>query len=134
MFASFTSRAAHRSQAVATVPATPLTADSHCDCDAHRAIASRHSARPGRASMLTVLLPLLVCAFCPACLTLWGPLLASLGLGFALPEAAHPAGIAVALLVALVPAALRARRAKVWRPLLLVAAGAAVLVATHTLG
>ena len=84
--------------------------------------------------MLTVLLPLVACAFCPACLTFWAPLLASLGLGFALPEAAHPAGIAIAVLVVLAPAALRARRVKVWRPLLLVAVGAAVLVATHTLG
>jgi hypothetical protein len=138
MLASSTSRTVHRSGAVATVPApTSRAADSqgaHCDCDAHRAIISRRAARPGRPSMLIALLPLLACAFCPACLTLWAPLLASLGLGFALPEAVHPAGIAIAVLVALAPAALRARRAKVWRPLLLVAAGAAVLVATHTLG
>jgi hypothetical protein len=138
MFASTTSRGARRSPPVATVPGptsgAAISHASHCDCDAHRRVASRRSARAGRPSILTVLLPLVVCAFCPACLTLWAPLLASLGLGLALPEVVHPTGIAVAVLVALAPAALRARRAKVWRPLLFVAAGAGLLVATHVLG
>jgi hypothetical protein len=101
----------------------------HCDCDAHRRIAPRRSVRAEQQTILTALLPLVVCAFCSACLTLWAPLLASLELGFALPEAVHPAGIAVAAMVALAPAALRARR-----PLLFVAAGAGVLIATHVPG
>ena len=138
MSLSTTSRGARRSPPVATVPGRASSAvyshASHCDCEAHRRIASRRSARSGQASILTLLLPLLVCAFCPACLSLWAPLLASLGLGFALPEVVHPAGIAVAVLVALAPAALRAQRAKVWRPLVFVAAGAGLLVATHLLG
>jgi hypothetical protein len=77
---------------------------------------------------------LVACAFCPACLTLWAPLLASLGLGFALPDAVHPAGIAIAVLVAVTPAVLRARLAKVWPPLLFVAAGAVLFLATHVFG
>jgi len=135
MFAS-NSRGAHRSHPLATTAASG-PAGSHaadcCDCAAHRTFVSARPARPGYVSSLTVLLPLIACAFCPACLTLWAPLLASLGLGFALPEAVHPVGIGIAVLVALAPAVLRARRAKVWRPLLFVAAGAGMLLATHAL-
>ena len=130
------SRGSHRLHplAAAAPSITSGTANlrsSRCDCAAHRTFGSGRHARPGNMSSLTLLLPLLACAFCPACLTLWAPLLASLGLGFALPEAVHPAGIGIAVLVALAPAAQRARRAKAWRPLLFVAAGAGMLLATH---
>jgi hypothetical protein len=107
--------------------------DSHCDCAAHHAVAIRFpDARRG--SLLAALLPLFVCAFCPACLTLWMPLLASVGLGFALPERVHSLGLGLAIAVALGPAAWHARRVRVWGPVLFVLAGASVFVATHAWG
>jgi hypothetical protein len=135
MFASSTSRRTHRSHPlVLAAPSTrPYAADSdssHCDCAAHRAIASGRSQRLARSAYVSfspLLLPVVACAFCPACPTL----LASLGPGLALPDAVHPAGIAIAVLVAVTPAVLRARRAMVWPPLLFVVAGAAVFLATH---
>ena len=142
MFASSSSRRTHRSHPlVLTAPSTRPDAagphPSHCDCAAHRAVASSLSEDPARAayvSLPSLFLPLVACAFCPACVTLWAPLLASLGLGFALPGAVHPAGIARAVLVAVTPAVLRARRAKAWLPLLFVAAGAVLFLATHVFG
>jgi hypothetical protein len=137
MLASSSSRRIHRSHRLVRAAPPARVRSSHCDCAAHRAIASDQSertVRPAYQSLLTLLLPLVACAFCPACLTLWAPLLASLGLGFALPEAVHPAGIAIAVLVALAPAARRAQRAKVWPPLVFVAAGAVLFLATHALG
>jgi hypothetical protein len=62
------------------------------------------------------------------------PLLASIGLGFALPESVHSAGLGLAIAVALAPAAWHSRRARVLRPALFALAGATLLVATHAWG
>ena len=131
-----TSASARRSLRPISGPATPVASASHseCDCAAHRAVSQRHPTHGGRSSWVSLILPLVVCAFCPACLALWAPLLASLGLGFALPDAVHPIGLGVAVLVALLPATRRARRTELWRPLLFVVAGAAGLLASHALG
>ena len=103
---------------------------SQCDCPAHRAVV-RIPGRSVQPSLLAALAPLLVCAFCPACMTLWAPLLASIGLGFALPESVHSVGLGLAILAALAPAAWHARRAQFWQPVLFVVAGAGVFLSTH---
>jgi hypothetical protein len=101
-----------------------------CDCAAHRA-ASTGIGSERKQTALAVLFPILVCAFCPACLPLWAPLLASLGLGFALPEALHPVAIAAAVLIAMLPAGARALRLRTWWPVLIVAVGGTLFLASH---
>jgi hypothetical protein len=64
-------------------------------------------------------------------MTLWAPLLASIGLGFALPESVHSVGLGLAVLVALAPAASHARRTRAWHPMLFVIAGAGAFLSTH---
>ncbi|HEY0468826.1 MAG TPA: hypothetical protein VGC79_31750 [Polyangiaceae bacterium] len=114
-------------------PAHSKFAHLHCDCAAHRAVLVQLPRRARNGSVAATLLPLLVCAFCPACIALWAPLLASVGLGFALPESVHSVGLGIAIAVAVAPAAWHAWRARVWQPVLFVLVGAGVFVATHAL-
>jgi len=131
MFES-TSPSSHPAPPVAAPsPAHSKSPHAHCDCAAHRAALVRIPPRAQQGSLIATLLPLLVCAFCPACIALWAPLLASVGLGFALPESVHSVGLGIAVAVALAPAVWHAGRARLWQPVLFVLVGASAFVATH---
>ena len=108
-------------------------AHASCQCAAHRAITERAEVRPERGSSRFWIsaLPVLACAFCPACLAGWAPLLASLGLGIVLPPMAHALALVVAIALSLGPAVIRARRAGTSRPLVLSGSAALVLLAGH---
>ena len=133
------SRRTNRSVPVVLTPSvtfravTPDSKASYCDCPAHRAADASRLGRSEKASLLSMLAPLFVCAFCPACLTLWAPLFASLGVGFALPEAVHPAAMGVAAVVALAPAMRRAHQARFWKPVWFVCCGAVLFLVSHAI-
>jgi len=78
--------------------------------------------------------PVLACAVCPACLSVWGSALASLGLGVVLSEAQHHALLAIAVVIALWLAARRARSLGRWRYAVATALGCALLVGAHLAG
>ncbi len=134
MFES-TSPSSHPPPPVAArAPVHSKFSHSHCDCAAHRAVVVQLPRGTGRNSLFAALLPLFVCAFCPACIALWAPLLASIGAGFALPESVHSIGLVLAIAVAVAPAARHAGRTRVWPPLAFVLVGSSVFVATHAFG
>jgi hypothetical protein len=103
-------------------------ATSHCDCAAHRV---RSSEAGARASFWGALLPVLACAFCPACITAWAPLLATAGIGVALNESQHSLLLIVAIALSLGVASWRARRARAWAPVLLTGLGGAAMLGGH---
>ncbi len=116
-------------------PAHSTFGHSHCDCAAHRAALVQLPRRAGRKRFLfAALLPLFVCAFCPACIALWAPLFASIGAGFALPESVHSVSLGLAIAVAVAPAVWHAARGRVWLPVLFVLLGSSAFVAAHAFG
>jgi len=108
------------------------TACTACDCAAHRAKADPTVDRP--VSAWSALLPVLACALCPACVSMYSSLLATVGLGLVMTETQHHALLAVAVLAALGFSAWRASRTGSWRFVLVTAAGCALLVAAHLFG
>jgi hypothetical protein len=82
----------------------------------------------------SVLVPLIACAFCPACLAVWAPFLATLGIGIVLSEAQHGILLFLAVTVSIGLAALRARRTAAWVPFALTVAGGSILLSSHWLG
>jgi hypothetical protein len=81
-----------------------------------------------------MLLPILLCAFCPACLGVWAPLLGALGWGVPWGEATHGVALGVGIAFALSLTAWRARKHRRFAPLLLTLLGSAFLVLSHVLG
>jgi len=118
----------HRSKKVLTA-SHPARSTTPCDCAAHRAMTRD---RPARAKIsLSALLPVVACAVCPACLAVWTPVLAGLGLGLALTEAQHTSLLLLAIAFAVVSAAVRARTSRAWAPLVLTLLGGTALLASH---
>jgi hypothetical protein len=104
-----------------------------CDCPVHRTAARAGARETGSPWWLSVA-PVLACAFCPACLSVWAPTLSVLGVGIAWTESQHVAALALAVTIALVPAALAARRRGRVGPLVATLVGSALLVAGHLTG
>ncbi|MGV3624116.1 MAG: MerC family mercury resistance protein [Archangium sp.] len=94
---------------------------AHCAC--------AHSSVPK--SGFVSLLPALSCALCPACLSLWKPLLAVGGVALMLDETQHAWLLALALTIALGFGLREAVRTREWRPFWPTLAGAALLVFAH---
>jgi len=108
-----------------------MTSEARCGCEHARP--SREGGWRGR---LASVAPLLACALCPACLTVWSTLLSAVGVQAGLAgmgEEAHGVVLGVAVLVAMGVAAWRAISTRDVRPALLPAAGCGMLVAAHAL-
>ncbi len=98
-----------------------------CDCPTHRKVAGpRHRGWAG------AILPTLACAFCPACLSLYGAALKTVGLGVLVTEQAHHVVLALALALTLGLAARLARHRRSATPLVIAAIGCALLTLGHT--
>jgi hypothetical protein len=108
---------------------------SACDC-AHHRLAERSKQRQGGwfGAMGSTLLPLLLCAFCPACLGVWAPLLGIAGWGVQVNETTHGVMLVVGVGLALSLTAWRARKHRQYGPLLLTAQGSGFLLLSHWLG
>lgn len=124
-----------RSLRVASTTASPSGVRtgcvSECGCVAHSV--TKRPDDSGAPSLWSVILPLVACAFCPACLAVWAPVLTSLGLGFSLPESAHLAALLLIVPLSVGPAGVRAYRSRAWRPLVFTGGGALSLIAGHVL-
>ena len=96
---------------------------AHCAC-------AHHSSVP-KSGWFTSLLPALGCALCPACLSLWKPLLSLSGVALMLDETHHTWLLAIALTVALGFGLREALRINEWRPFWPTLAGAVLLVFAH---
>lgn len=97
-------------------------------CGGH---AARHHHRRSRLAWLGYFAPVLACAFCPACLTLYASLLSAVGVGIAFTEAEHHALLGVAVALCIVVAAWRSRRERTVVPLAVGGLGCTILVLGH---
>ncbi|MBP8808912.1 MAG: hypothetical protein KBG48_15080 [Kofleriaceae bacterium] len=106
--------------------ATPRAACRQtCDCTAHRA------RPPAGAGWWSLLLPILACALCPACVTTYAKLFAVLGVGFGLSETQHVALLVVALAGSLGVSAWRTVRTGRRWPLSVAVVGATAVAIGH---
>jgi hypothetical protein len=102
-----------------------------CDCPAHR----RASTTPEATSKLgrwSLLLPLLACAICPACLATYAKLLSLLGVGVGMTESQHLLVLGAAVLVSVIVSGLRSWRSKRWWPISLALLGATLIGVGHS--
>ncbi len=109
----------------------PSQAHGHgaaCDCGRHT---PREAASSGAWS---VLLPILACAVCPACLATYAKLLSLVGVSLGFDEALHQLLMGVALVISVGVSAWRSwRTGRAW-PVLIAACGAALVAGGHLLG
>jgi hypothetical protein len=91
----------------------------------------RRHHRGTRLSWLGMFAPVLACAFCPACLTLYASLLSAVGVGITFTEADHHALLGAAVVSCIVVAAWRSRREQTIVPLAVGGLGCSVLVLGH---
>ena len=98
-----------------------------CDCAHHRAATD---AEP-RAGWFAALAPAIACAFCPACLSIYGAVWKAVGLGALVSEGSHHVVLAVAIAVTLVLAARVARQRRAASPLAIAAIGSVLLTVGH---
>jgi LPXTG-motif cell wall-anchored protein len=80
-----------------------------------------------------VLIPAIACALCPACLAVWAPLLATLGIGVVLSEGQHRTLLVLAVALSIGLAAIRVHRGGPWAPFSMTATGGAILLVSHWL-
>ncbi|MDC3957710.1 MerC family mercury resistance protein [Polyangium jinanense] len=101
-----------------------------CGGHHHKARATK----PGRSSLLGVVVPVLACAVCPTCLGAWAQALSAVGVGFVVTETQHVVLLVAAVVITLVVSVRRYARSRRTGPLALSLAGSAGLVASHVLG
>ncbi|MEW5849242.1 MAG: hypothetical protein AB2A00_10530 [Myxococcota bacterium] len=104
---------------------------TQCDC-AHHA----HSCQkqPSRRGGLAAVLPVLGCAACPACVSLWKPVLSVLGVTAVVGEGGHDVLLLASLAIALGGGAWDLWRSGMHPPFWLTVAGAVLMLAGHALG
>lgn len=113
------------------VTADPPLPHSHgpaCTCGEthdHRTVAHR------AARALSVVAPVVACAFCPACLASYTKLLSLVGVGLALTEEQHTVLLTSALGVSIAASVWRARRAGRWSPFAGAFTGALLALVGH---
>jgi hypothetical protein len=101
-----------------------------CDCPAHRQ-AGANEQPAAKLGGWSVLLPVLACAVCPACLATYTKLLSLVGVGVGMTESQHLFVLGTAVLVSVIVSGVRTWRSKrVW-PLALALSGAALIVVGH---
>ncbi len=94
---------------------------AHCECAHHHA----------PKSTLAALLPALSCALCPACLSLWKPLLGLLGVATLVTESQHAWLLAFALLISLGFGLREAVKLREWRPFVPTLLGSLLMAVGH---
>ncbi|WP_426752633.1 MerC domain-containing protein [Myxococcus sp. Y35] len=111
------------------------TSAAACDCAHHRGQSPANPNERGKVpgGRWSVLVPLLACAVCPACLSTYAQVLSFVGVGLSLTESVHQVMLAVAVTVSLAVSGWRFRRLRRLGPLLATAAGCALLVLGHAL-
>jgi hypothetical protein len=98
-----------------------------CDCAAHRA----PKAAAQDAGLWSVILPILACAVCPACLTTYAKLFSVLGVGFGLSETHHLVLLVVAISASIGVSAWRSWRTwRIW-PIAVALTGSALVATGH---
>jgi hypothetical protein len=115
-------------------PARAAQEKPSCDCAHHRRKAARDADSRHGGSIATLLAPVVLCAFCPACIGVWAPLLGIVGWGFGSGEALHGVLLGVAVSISVAVAVARARQPRYWTPLVLTTLGGALLMASHLMG
>lgn len=106
---------------------------SPCDCPSHQATGhAAHNDSPSR-GWLSLLVPAIACAICPACLGVWAPLLTTLGVGIVLTEGQHGTLLVLAVALSIGLAAIRVNRGGALAPFSMTATGGAILIAGHWL-
>lgn len=78
-----------------------------------------------------MLLPVLACAVCPACLATYTKVLSALGVGFGLSEWAHVTLLMVAIAASLAISSWRSWRTRRAWPVLVAAVGAGLVLSGH---
>jgi hypothetical protein len=100
-----------------------------CSCPAHR---KRSRAEAG--GLWATLLPFLACAVCPACVSTYAKVLATLGIGFGLTAAQHEALLFAAVCSSVAVSAWRAWSTRRSWPLMVALLGSGLLLLGHFLG
>ena len=101
-----------------------------CDCKAHRA----SEAATAKAGLWPAVLPVLACAVCPACLTMYAKLFSVLGVGFGLNELHHLMLLVVAIGASNgLSAWISWRTRRVW-PIAIALTGSALVMIGHFAG
>ena len=95
------------------------------DCD--------HSHDVDRSGLLGALAPVVACLFCPACMSLWVPMVASSGFAVAATETQHGLLLAVSVTLAMSSATWRLARRADRAAFGLTALGCALLVSAHVI-
>jgi len=96
-----------------------------CDCAAHAAMEA-----PGSGPW-SVLIPVLACAICPACIATYAKLLSAVGLGFGMSEIQHLRLLVVAICVSVGISAWRSwRTRRVW-PVAMALCGSMLVAMGH---
>ncbi len=85
-------------------------------------------------SGLAALAPVLACAFCPACLSLYAKLASAVGAGLAISEAAHTVLLALAMIVSIAASSYRYRATRRAWPFALSWLGVGLMTLAHVLG
>lgn len=101
-----------------------------CDCAAHRSQETARS-KGADAGLWTALLPVLACALCPTCLTLYAKLLSVLGVGVGLSEIHHLLLLVVAISASIAVSAWRSWHTRRLWPIAVALTGSALLAAGH---
>lgn len=108
----------------------PSHAAAHCDCEAHRR-AKDPNTQGSSTERWGVLLPVLACAVCPACLTTYAKVFSVLGVGASLSDAQHTALLIVAVGASVGLSGLRTWRSRrVW-PVATAGVGAGLVLSGH---
>ncbi len=113
-----------------TVQAMSVQIEKHrdfCDCSVHRTAASQSD----KSGLWSAIVPVLACAVCPACLTMYAKLLSVAGVGFQLSEGQHLAILVVAIASSVGMSAWRGWRTKRSWPISVALAGSALVMVGH---
>lgn len=98
-----------------------------CDCSAHQAKAVSAEST----GLWSLVLPLLACAVCPACLATYSKILSVFGVGFGLSETHHLVLLVFAITVSVAVSAWRSWRTKRRWPVAVALTGSALVLLGH---
>lgn len=101
-----------------------------CDCPAHRRPTVQ--ATTTKLGGWSLVLPILACAVCPACLATYAKLLSLVGVSVGMTESQHLLVLASAVLVSIVVSGVRSWRSKRSWPLAFALAGASLIAVGHS--